>query len=217
DTAARIERIESSKPKRFLLPIGGAGAQKKYTMTLLEKIAARLKNGEISLLLNTGDHVDFYNEIIEKLKELEIDFDIINESVSLSHFCRNYELDKNEEPKKPVTVFHFASYYTAFLATDYLIRVADVLVTKPSELAFFPIPKIFIRRVGDHEAASASRSMELGEGTIECREVEHAVEMFDLLSKKNDVLKRMNDCIQRNLKDGIYNGSRKAVEIALNP
>lgn len=37
--------------------------------------------------------------------------------------------------------------------------VADILCCKPSELAFYPIPKLMIRRVGDHEAHSATRAV----------------------------------------------------------
>jgi hypothetical protein len=96
------------------------------------------------------------------------------------------------------------------------MEVADVLVTKPSELAFFPIPKIFIRRVGDHEAASAFRSMELGEGTMECREVEHAVEMIRLFSETDGIFTRMNECIIRNAREGIYNGAKFSVELAIS-
>ena len=41
------------------------------------------------------------------------------------------------------------------------IPVADILCCKPSELAFYPVPKLMIRRVGDHEAHSATRAVRL--------------------------------------------------------
>ena len=73
----------------------------------------------------------------------------------------------------------------------------SLLAPQPSELAFYPIPKLMIRRVGDHEARytrdaremhrrravpeasmasrwqaySALRASELGDGTLELREV----------------------------------------------
>ena len=75
----------------------------------------------------------------------------------------------------------------------------------------FPIPKIFIRRVGDHEAASAFRSMELGEGTMECREPEHAIEMLELFLEKSGIFNRMNECIIRNAREGVYDGSKNAI------
>ena len=59
------------------------------------------------------------------------------------------------------------------------------------ELAFVPAPKLLIRRVGAHEAASAVRAAELGDATAELRTVEdfaktlHLVETTDLLSQMN--------------------------------
>lgn len=41
------------------------------------------------------------------------------------------------------------------------VPVADILCCKPSELAFYPLPKLMIRRVGDHEAHSATRAVRL--------------------------------------------------------
>lgn len=39
------------------------------------------------------------------------------------------------------------------------VPVADILCCKPSEMAFYPLPKLMIRRVGDHEAHSATRAV----------------------------------------------------------
>ncbi len=47
----------------------------------------------------------------------------------------------------------------------------NVLVTKPSELAFYPVPKLFIKRVGGHEQWGAIHSAEIGDGTLECRDM----------------------------------------------
>lgn len=44
---------------------------------------------------------------------------------------------------------------------DCQVPVADILCCKPSELAFYPVPKLMIRRVGDHEAHSATRAVRL--------------------------------------------------------
>ena len=60
-----------------------------------------------------------------------------------------------------MTLFAFADYFPAVATTDLVGRVADVLCAKPSELAFYPIPKLNIRRVGDHEAISAALTLAL--------------------------------------------------------
>lgn len=213
DTAARIQRIDDKKPARILIPIGGAGAQGKYVKSYLQQIKKKLQNRELSILLNIGDHLNVFHEMKNFCEEEDLPYTVVSDRNSLQQFIENHPLSGGE-PDQTITLFYFENYYDAFSATDRLIRISDILMTKPSELAFFPIAKLFIRRVGDHEAASAFRSMELGEGTIECREVTYAVEMTRVLTETRDILTRMNDCILRNYREGIYDGSKKAVELA---
>ena len=92
------------------------------------------------------------------------------------------------------------------------MRSADVLVTKPSELAFYPIPKLFIRRVGGHEQWGAVHSAELGDGTLECRDIEHTIQMLDLFLRDPGMLESMCHNIVNNKKLGIYDGAYKVVE-----
>lgn len=217
DSEYRIARIEQKKPVRIVLPIGGAGAQKGYTLKLLGLLKDKVKSGEIFLFINTGDHKTIFEAIKEELEKLTLDYRVVSDWKGLLDFCRENDFSNPETPKNaPITLFNYENYYEAFTTTDYLIRVSDILASKPSELAFYPVPKLFIRRVGDHEAASAFRSMELGEGTTECREPEHAIEMIKLLTEQSAILLRMNECVIRNERDGIYDGAKKAVEIAMN-
>ncbi len=51
------------------------------------------------------------------------------------------------------------------------MRVMDVIITKSSELAFYPVPKIMYERVGGHEMWGAIRNAELGDGTVEVRTI----------------------------------------------
>ena len=95
-------------------------------------------------------------------------------------------------------------------------EVADVLVTKPSELAFYPDPKLFIRRVGGHEQWGAIHSAEIGDGTLECRDIPHTLQMIKLFMNDDKLLCDMCDNIEANKKAGIYNGAYEAVKIAMN-
>ena len=45
--------------------------------------------------------------------------------------------------------------FRAVYSTNLLMPVCDLLITKPSELACFPIPKIFMRHIGGHEVYGA--------------------------------------------------------------
>jgi hypothetical protein len=88
------------------------------------------------------------------------------------------------------------------------------MITKPSELAFYPIPKIFNERVGAHEAWGAIRSAELGDGTIETRSIPRTLQAIDLLAKETDLLELFCDSIVRNKRSGIYDGAYKCVALA---
>jgi hypothetical protein len=94
------------------------------------------------------------------------------------------------------------------------MRVVDVLITKPSELAFYPVPKIFNERVGGHEAWGAIRGAELGDGTIEVRSVPRTLQAIDLLAQERDLLELFCDSIVKNKSIGIYDGAYKCVALA---
>ena len=90
-----------------------------------------------------------------------------------------------------------------------------MLVTKPSELAFYPVPKLFIKRVGKHEMWGAIHSAEIGDGTLECRDIPHTLQMIDLFLKEDGLLFDMCDNIVKNKSIGIYDGAYKVVELAM--
>ncbi len=216
DSEARIRRAESKKTRRILLPIGGAGAQRKYVADLLSALQGKLREQEIALFLNAGDHPKVFAGLSKALDELQIEYDLIDSHAALQSFIAANPLDGSDSPDlKAVTLFHFSTHFEAFEATDLLMRVSDILATKPSELAFFPIPKLFLRRVGDHEAASVHRSTELGEGTIEAREIETAAQYVNLLCDEDDVFVQMNEAVIAAARQGIYDGAKVAVERAL--
>jgi hypothetical protein len=111
-------------------------------------------------------------------------------------------------------VFLYDNTFHGVYASNYLMRVVDVMITKPSELAFYPVPKIFNERVGAHEAWGAIRSAELGDGTIETRTVPRTLQAIDLLATETDLLELFCDSIVKNKSIGIYDGAYKCVELA---
>lgn len=214
DSERRIDRAGKKQPRRILLPIGGAGAQRKLVLELIEAIAPKLIGGEIKLLLNAGDHKTAYDAFVDLLRSRDIPWNEVRDWDGLSAFVDKHGLG-GVEPSRAVTLFHFDSHYPAFAATDLLMRCADILATKPSELAFFPIPKLFLRRVGDHEAASALRSQELGEGTPECRETDQTLKHLSMLCESDELFVMMNEAVIRHAKNGVYDGAKFAVETAI--
>ncbi len=111
-------------------------------------------------------------------------------------------------------VFLHDNIFHAVYSTNYLMRVVDVLVTKPSELAFYPVPKLFNERVGGHEKWGAIRGAELGDGTIEARTIPQTLQAIDLLTDEDDLLTMYCDMIVKNKSIGIYDGAYRCVELA---
>jgi hypothetical protein len=215
DSAARIARHHAREPLRLLVPVGGAGAQRVYINALLGELAPLLREGRVHVLLNAGDHDHMESAFRARLGELGLEHRKVSTYPELRAFCEAHPLEGDEPGPQPVTMFHFSRHFEAFSATDLLIRVCDVMATKPSELAFFPVPKLHIRRVGDHEAASALRSIELGDGTPECREVSEAVNTLGMMLEPTGLLERMNEDIALHSRSKLYDGSRVAIERAL--
>jgi energy-coupling factor transporter ATP-binding protein EcfA2 len=114
-----------------------------------------------------------------------------------------------------VHAFYHANIFQAVYATNLLMRSCDVLVTKPSELAFYPVPKLFIRRIGGHEQWGAVHSAEIGDGTLECRDIPHTLQMMELFLTDGVTLRDMCDNIVRNKSMGIYDGAYKVVQTAM--
>jgi hypothetical protein len=88
------------------------------------------------------------------------------------------------------------------------------MITKPSELAFYPVPKIFNERVGGHEAWGAIRSAEVGDGTVETRTIPETLHAIDLLAREQDLLTMYAGGIVKNKSIGIYDGAYKSVALA---
>ena len=214
DSKRRIDRAAAERPIRILIPVGGAGAQRKFIINFVRALASYVKDGKVQLFLNAGDHEHMKTAFLQVLDECSLDFETIADTAGVRNFQQKLLVEKNE-PNKDVTLFAFKEYFPAVATTDILCRVADVLSCKPSELAFYCVPKLHIRRVGDHEAASAKRSSELGDGTEEARTLEEALAYLELFLESPDFLTSMNESIMTNNKIGIYDGCRKAVELAL--
>ena len=214
DCAARIKRKEEGKPMRFLLTIGGAGAQKEIFAAIIKYLIPFIKEKKAALYVNVGDYKNVWDALIEEIPEMKAlsteHFDNWKDTESFAELA----LDENTE----VTGIHgfwHKNIFEAVYCTNLLMRSADVLVTKPSELAFYPIPKLFIKRVGKHEMWGAIHSAEVGDGTLECRDIPHTLQMVDIFMNSSNELKDMCESIIENKKAGLYDGAYKVVELAM--
>ncbi len=213
DCDARIERRKNNRPMRFLLTIGGAGAQKEIFAEIIRHLLPHIMDHRAVLYVNVGDYRNVWDELVNEIpgmKEFSKDhMDDWQDTMSFAEAA----LDP-ESRLAGIHGFYHADIFKAVYTTNLLMRSCDVLVTKPSELAFYPVPKLFIRRVGKHEMWGAIHSAEIGDGTLECRDIPHTIQMIDQFLE-TDLLDEMCECIKANKAAGIYDGAKKVVELAV--
>ena len=213
DCEARIKRKKANKPMRFLLTIGGAGAQKEIFAAIIQHLLPYIREGKALLYINVGDYKNVWDALINEIPEMKsISTEHFDDWSDTEAFCNN-ALEEEYE-LKGIHGFWHKNIFEAVYCTNLLMRSADVLVTKPSELAFYPVPKLFIKRVGKHEMWGAIHSAEIGEGTLECRDIPHTLQMVDLFMT-TDLLEEMCHNIITNKATGIYDGAYKVVELAM--
>jgi len=212
DCSARIERKKGGKPMRFLLTIGGAGAQKEIFAQIIRYLIPQIKAKRAMLYVNVGDYKNVWDELSSEIPQLnEISHKHFNDWEATKRFAN----EALETDVYGVHAFWHENIFEAVYCTNLLLRSCDVLVTKPSELAFYPVPKLFIKRVGGHEQWGAIHSAELGDGTLECRDIPHTIQMIKLFLEDDNILADMCQNIEAADKMGIYNGAYKAVEVAV--
>lgn len=217
DCKRRLDMLKSPNkkpPLRLVIPVGGAGAQKKFITGLVRIWLPLLKAGKIQILLNAGDHTHMKAAFRECLQTVDVGHSEVT-NIEGVHELADGLLKGKADSLQPVTLFAFDEYFPAVATTDILCRCSDILVCKPSELAFYPIPKLHIRRVGDHEADSARRACEVGDGSMEARTVEDALHVMTLLSDTPHLLEQMNKSILANHSIQMYHGCANAVALAV--
>ena len=217
DCRKRIERAKTRKPIRFLFTIGGAGAQGEFFAAIINTLLPYVKQNEVCIYVNCGD----YQKVWEKLKA-----DIPSLSDSSIPVTEHFDAWENELAfaNKAIDGNDFASgtgihafcnkdIFAAVYITNLLMRASDILVTKPSELAFYPVPKLFIKRIGGHEMWGAIHSAELGDGTQECETPEQASSIVKLIMEDPGLIEMMCNNIVQQKKLGTYDGAYKTIKL----
>ena len=214
DCGGRVRRMKNGEPRRYLLTVGGAGAQKELFLRVIELLLPEVKAGKAALFLNVGDHKNVWEELCAAKPELK--------ALATEHFCDFAESSAfaaglRSGSAEGVHVFYDSDIFAAVYNTNLLMRGCDVLVTKPSELAFYPVPKLFIHRVGGHEAWGAIRAAEVGDGSFECDTPGELESMLSLYQHEGDVLEQVCGHIQKAKEHGVYDGAYKVVQLAASP
>lgn len=211
DCNLRITRAKNKFDKRYLITVGGAGAQGKLIAKIIKHFLPLVKNGSASLFINVGDHKNVLDYLYKKVPELKSQAKEFNNQYDQ---MVEYINDNRDKKTKGVYLIYNEDIFQAVYSTNLLMRFVDCMLTKPSELAFYPVPKIIITRVGGHEMYGAIRTSELGDGTYECETKKEILAMIDHFHKDNSLLYNMCYHIVNNKKSGIYNGAYNVVKLA---
>ena len=212
DCESRRKRKEEKKPMRFLLTVGGAGAQKEIFAEIIRYLLPAIREKKAALYINVGDYRNVWEELAGEIAGLR---GLAEEHLNDWKETKSFAEGALKKDISGIHVFWHENIFEAVYCTNLLMRSCDVLVTKPSELAFYPVPKLFIQRVGGHEQWGAIHSAELGEGTLECEDIPHTLQMLKLFMEDEHYLTDMCDNIVANKEAGIYDGAYKVVELAM--
>jgi hypothetical protein len=213
DCAKRIERAQKGKAVRWLMSVGGAGAQKEIFVSMIRRMLPYIKKAKAALFINVGDHKNVWEQLKTEMPHMmPYVTEHFNDFTETSEFA-GQAIDGEVFG---IHAFCHEDIFAAVYSTNLLMHCSDVLITKPSELAFYPIPKLMIKRVGGHEAWGAVRAAEVGDGTYECSTPAETCGMMKLIQHNGDIIEKMCENIITAKKAGIYDGAYKVVELAMN-
>ncbi len=211
DCEARLDRLKSSKAKRYLMTIGGAGAGKELFVGMINSMLPDIASGKSVLLINFGDHRKVYDEICTEIPGFS---SIVREHFNCFADTAEFAAHAIEGDISGIHAFCDSDIFSAVYSTNLLMRICDVMITKPSELAFYPVPKLMIKRVGGHEAWGAIRAAEVGDGTYECTTLAEIVAMIKLIQEDSEVISSMCHNILTAKNAGIYDGAYNVIKLA---
>ncbi len=211
DNESRRKRIRDGEPYRILMTVGGAGAGADLFVNMIRHLMPYVRDKKVALFVNFGDHKAVYDIISKKLPEFASEaktyFDEYPKLVKLTEDMRDLRIDG-------IHCFCNSNIFEAVYATNLLIPVTGLLVTKPSELAYYPIPKLMIRHIGGHEVYGAIHTSELGDGTPEFEKESDILRALDNLIQDKELTLHMLDNIDKLKAQGIYDGAYECVRLA---
>ena len=209
DNRLRKERLSSNKPMRILMTVGGAGAGFDDFAAMVKHLLPYVKAKKVALFINFGDHKVVYEKLLKVLPGLKVK-EYFNDYDGLTSLVR----DIREGEAEGVTAIYHDDIFRAVYSTNLLMPVTDLLVTKPSELAYYPIPKIFMKHIGGHEVYGAIHGREVGDSTDEYPDKKAMAEALDRLISDKEILFHMIDRIETLKKQGYYDGAYRCVKLA---
>ena len=213
DCGKRLERLEKGAPVRFLMTVGGAGAGGDLYLAMTRHLLPYIRAGKAELWINFGDHLAMWDVFKKEMPELE---QLVKTYFDDYQGLKAWAATLDGQSAGGITAFCHKDIFEAVYSTNLLMPKCDVLVTKPSELAFYPVPKLMMRHIGGHEVYGAVHAQELGDSTFECETAPALADMIDTLINDPAILKHMCARILALKQQGTYNGGYEVVKLAIN-
>ena len=210
DNDLRRARLREGKPIRILLTVGGAGAGFDLFLAMVRHLLPLVEQKKVMLLMNFGDHLSVYEKMISKLGKIPCTT-FFNSYDGL----KSYVSSIREGDASGIVAVCNEDLFRAVYSTNLLMPVCDLMVTKPSELAYYPIPKMFMRHIGGHEVWGAVWGSQMGDATPECPDAKSANAMLDRLVADREILAHFCDRIDELKEMGVYNGAYECVRLAV--
>ena len=212
DVEARVKRIKNDEPMRILTSVGGAGAGAKSFLEIVNHLIPLIKEKKVSLFINLGDHKDMWDYLNKKIEGFD--------KLCVTHFddyseTKEFVKKMEKEVIEGIHVFYHKNIFEAVYSTNLLMRHVEVLITKPSELAFYPVVKVMMKHIGGHEVYGAVHAQEIGDSTFECPDKKSMTEMLDRLVSDKELLIHLNEQIVKLKKTGIYDGGYEVIKLAV--
>lgn len=213
DCGARRARLFGGGPVRWLISVGGAGAQQNLFAAIIRHLLPYVQSEQAALLINVGDHREVWEGLehdVPGLADLaQRHFYDFTGTAALAAGALDGDLTG-------VHAFCDDDIFAAVYSSNLLMRCSDVLVTKPSEFSFYPVPKLMIHRVGGHEAWGAIRAAEVGDATYEIDDTNEVLAMIDSMQYDRELVAFMCDNIEAANRIGTYDGAYKVIGLAVS-
>ena len=209
DNKLRKERIANNKPLRILMTVGGAGAGFDMFLAMVKHLVPYVKENKVALFINFGDHVDVYEKLCKKIKGIKTT-NYFNQYGDLKQFVKQI---RHGEASGIYAIYN-KDIFEAVYSTNLLMPVTDLLITKPSELAYYPIPKLFMKHIGGHEVYGGINGREYGDSIPECPTKKEINAMLDKILSDKELIPHLCDQIDYLKKIGHYDGAYECVKLA---
>ena len=210
DNRLRKERLTAGRPMRILMTVGGAGAGFDDFAAMVEHLLPYVKEKKVALFINFGDHDDVYNKLIERIGDVDVK-KYFNDYAGLLSFTEGIR----EGEAEGIYAICNEDIFSAVYSTNLLMPVSDLLITKPSELAYYPIPKVFMKHIGGHEVYGTIHGREYGDSTDEYPDKKSMAEALDRMIADKEIIFHMMERIEKLKAQGYYDGAYNCVRLAV--